>query len=261
MGISNENTAAHHLHTLLQKVRDSGEATLRNGWCKVLDADVNSVDFSKRYSEVAVLLQMTIRQLDALPDRSRARCERYAPDWWMMVVQPNHNWSDNSRSPAALFAQDKLDHLESAADLISGNLVGSGAAPRSADLEEMTRQCNEWIDLLAAMGEDEINGPVRDALVSQIRHLLWLIDNVTLFGGARVAEEASGVIGSLTQAGATLVNVQPNNAGRWKNAMLGLLAACVVFNQAVPIAQESIENGSGLVKEIVSVVDEFGSDK
>ncbi|MFI0257754.1 hypothetical protein ACH4OW_01735 [Streptomyces sp. NPDC017056] len=261
MGISNENTAAHHLHTLLKSVRDSGEQTLRGAWCKVLDADMDSSEFARRHSEVVMLLQMTIRQLNSLPERSRLRCERYVADWWTVVVQPIHNWGDHTRTPQSLFPQDKLDHLESAADLISGNLIGSGAAPRSADLDEMAMRCNEWIDLLTAMSDAEIDGPVRDALISQVRHLLWLIENATMFGGARVAEEASTVIGSLTQASATLANVQPNHASRWKKMLLGLIAACVVFNQAAPVLQGSITAGEELVKEITAVANDFGSDE
>ncbi|MFD9439558.1 hypothetical protein ACFWBR_11830 [Streptomyces sp. NPDC060006] len=218
------------------------------------------MEFAQRHSEVIALLQMTIRQLNALPERSRQRCQRYVDAWWAAVVQPAINWSDTNRPAQGVIDEDKLDHLESTAELISGNLVGSGAAPRSANLDEMGSQCREWIDLLTSMDEEEINGPVRDELISQIRHLIWLIDNVGLFGGARVSEEASTVIGSLAQAGATLVNAQSNNVSRWKTAFLALIAACVVFNQASPILQESITSGEGLVKEIAAVVDNFRED-
>lgn len=261
MSFSNENTAAHHLYTILQSVRDSGEGNHVAGWCSVLGADWQSVEFARRHSEVVALLQMTIRQLDALPERSRLRCERYVGAWWTAVMQPAINWSDPSRPALGIIAEDKLDHLESAAELISGNLVGSGAAPRSANLDEIARQCHEWVDLLTSMGEEEIIGPVRDELISQIRHLIWLIDNVSLFGGSRVAEEASTVIGSLAQTGATLVNAQPNSTSRWKNALFAFVAACVVFNQASPILQESIAGGEGLIKEIVAVVDNLQDDE
>ncbi|MFJ8711733.1 hypothetical protein ACIRD9_00735 [Streptomyces violaceus] len=256
MSVSIENTAAHHLHTLLTSVRNSEESSLTDAWCKVLDAEWGTLEFAKRHSEVVTLLQMTIRQLNSLPERSRLRCERYVTAWWTLVMQPILNWSDTTRSPHILFDEDKLDHLESTADLISGNLVGTDAAPHGSNFEEIVEQCHEWIELLTSIGDDELNGPLRDELISQIRHLIWLIENAALFGGARVAEEASTVIGSLTQAGATLVNVQPENLSRWKKALLGLIAVCVVFNQASPIVQESITAGSGLIKEITAAVDD-----
>ncbi|MER5835875.1 hypothetical protein ABT116_34855 [Streptomyces sp. NPDC002130] len=257
MDVSVENTAAHHLHTLLTLVRDSGEANLQNAWCKALDAEWGSLEFAKRHSEVVALLQMTIRQVNSLPERSRMRCERHVGSWWTLVMQPILNWSDATRTPHALFDANRLDHLESTADLISGHLVGSIAAPRSSNFEEIVTQCREWIEFLTAMGNEDIDGPVRDQLISQIRHLIWLVENANLFGGARVSEEASTVIGSLAQAGATLVNVSADNSNRWKTALLALVTACVVFNQASPIIQESITGGEAIVKEIATVVEEW----
>lgn len=257
MSFSNENTAAHHLYTLIARVRSSTESNAASAWAEVLDAEWGSHEFARRHSEVAGLLHMTIRQVSALPERARIRCERHIGAWWVAVMQPAINWMDESRSLQSLIEDDKLDHLEFTADLISGNLAGSNAAPRSADMSEMVDRCNEWIELLGSMGEGEIDGPVRDQLISQLRHLIWLIGNADLFGGARVAEEASTVIGSLAQTGASLVNVREESANRWKKTFLALVAACVVFNQASPVLQESITVGESLVKEIASVVDDF----
>ncbi|MER6713750.1 MULTISPECIES: hypothetical protein [unclassified Streptomyces] len=257
MNVSVENTAAHHLHTLLTNVRDSGKSNLREAWCQVLGAQWESLEFAKRHSEVVTLLQMTIRQLDSLPERPRSRCERHVGSWWILVMQPILNWADTNRSPHALFDANQLDHLESTADLISGYLGGSNAAPQTSKFEEIVTQCQEWIDLLTSMGAEEINEPLRNQLISQIRHLIWLIENANLFGEARVAEEASTVIGSLAQAGATLVNVRPDNASRWKTAMLALITACVVLNQATPIIQESITAGGAIVKEITAAAENW----
>ncbi|WP_143655784.1 hypothetical protein [Streptomyces sp. XY006] len=257
MELSVENTAAHHLHTLLTSVRDSGKLNLREAWCKILDAEWGSLEFAKRHSEVVTLLQMTISQLNSLPERARSRCERHVGSWWILVMQPILNWSDTNRNPSVLFDTDQLDHLESTADLISRNLVGSSAAPRNSKFEDIVTQCQDWIEFLASMGSEEIEEPLRNQLISQIRHLIWLIENANLFGGARVAEEASTVIGSLAQTGASLVNVRPDNASRWKTAMLALVTACVVLNQATPIIQDSITAGETIVKEIASVVEEW----
>ncbi|MEW1749527.1 hypothetical protein [Streptomyces angustmyceticus] len=260
MSFSNENTAAHHLYTLLRDVRDSGKTSYAAGWARVLDAPWDSPEFARRHSEVVALLQLTLRQLNALPERSRLRSERHINAWWIAVMQPQAAWTDTNRPAHGLIDQNALDHLESTAELISGNLVGSDAAPRSGDLDEMAKQCHEWVDLLSAMSEEELNGPMRDGLISQVRHLIWLIEHVDLFGGARVAQEANGVIGSLTQASAVLVDPRPESASRWKSGFLALLAACVFFNQAAPIATESISSGADLVREISSVVDQVGGE-
>ncbi|WP_333739220.1 hypothetical protein [Streptomyces sp. IBSBF 2806] len=195
--------------------------------------------------------------MSALPERARTRCERHVDAWWNAVMQPTINWRDQNRSLQSIIDDDKLDHLESTADLISGNLVGSDAAPRSADLSEMVDRCNDWIELLASLSEIEISGPVRDQLISQLRHLVWLVDNAGLFGAARVAEEASTVIGSLAQTGASLINIRDENVNRWKKALLAFVTACVVFNQASPILQQSISAGESLVRDIASVVEDL----
>lgn len=257
MSFSNDNTAAHNLHTLIARVRSSTEANVASAWSDVLGAEWGTYEFARRHAEVVTLLQMTIRQLTALPERVRIRSERHVSAWWTAVMQPVINWTDATRRLHTIIDDDKLDHLESAADLIAGSLVGSGAAPQSADLSEMAQRCNEWIELLASMDEHEMSGPARDQLISQIRHLIWLIENVRYFGGARVAGEASTVIGSLAQTGASLVNLRDENASRWKSALLAFVTACVVFNQGAPIVQESITQGESIVREIASVVDDF----
>ncbi|MER7686891.1 hypothetical protein [Streptomyces sp. NPDC097610] len=255
MGFSNENTAAHHLYTILCQIRDSGENAYSAGWVHVLDAEWGSPEFARRHTEVVTLLQLTLRSLNALPERSRVRSERYVNGWWVAVMQPVANWSDINRPAQGVISQEDLDQLESTAELISGNLMGSDAAPRSGNLDEIAKQCKEWLDLLQSMSESEISGPVRDELISQIKHLIWLIEHVDLFGGARVAGEATSVIGSIAQISTTLANVEPETASRWKKGFLTLLAACVFFNQAVPIVQESISTGSDMVKEITAVVE------
>lgn len=252
MSFSSGNTSPHQLHTLLSRVRGS-ESYYEQGWSQVLGAEWGTVEFAKRHSEVVNLLLSTIEQLDALPERSRDRSLRYAPSWWTAVVQPQINWTDPARPAMNLITQEMLDHLEAAADLVAGSLVGSTAAPRSTELQDIAEQCREWIGLLGDMEEAELAGPIKDRLVAQIEHLVWLIENVEIFGGARVADEASRVMGSLMQATAT-VNPSPANASRWQKAWNTFLAVCLAFSLGAPALQQSIEAGSGLVKEISGVV-------
>ncbi|MFJ9133391.1 hypothetical protein ACIRRT_10025 [Streptomyces sp. NPDC102256] len=200
---------------------------------------------------------MTIRQIEALPERPRIRAQRHTSAWWSAVMQPMANWQDSGRPAASLINQDRLDHLESTADVISSNLEGTAAAPNSDRLEDLAKQCQDWLALLSE--SSEIAPALRDELLSQIRHLIWLIEHADLFGGARVAQEASGVIGSLTQAVSTL-DVGSPARGRWMNGLLAMLAACVFFNQAAPIVQESISAGSDLVKEISTIVEQVQRD-
>ncbi|MEW2496816.1 hypothetical protein AB0942_25265 [Streptomyces nodosus] len=256
MVTSTENTAAHNLHTILSQVRDSGGRTYAAAWAEALDAPWESLEFSRRHSEVTNLLLLTMRQIGAMPDRARSRTERYIPGWWAAVMQPLTNWQDNGRPPATLINQDRLDHLEAAAELISARLGGTDAAPRGGDLSQLSGQCREWLEILGSLDDVEITPALRAQLISQIQHLIWLIDHADLFGGARVAQEASSVIGSLAQASSTLTT-QPENTSRWKKGFVAFVTACAIFNQAATTVQDSLEVGTGLVKEIASTVEEI----
>ncbi len=260
MSFSSENTAPHHLHLLLSRVRNSSEAQYANGWAQVLGAEWGSVEFAKRHAEVVSLLLSTIEQLNALPERSRDRSLRYVPNWWTAVVHPQVNWTDSGRAADTLISQETLDHLEAAADLIAGSLVGSAAAPRSTELQGIAEQCQEWLELLRDMNDAELGGPIKDRLISQIEHLIWLIENVEVFGGARVADETNRVMGSMVQAAATM-NPSPTISSRWQKSWYAFIAVCLAFNLGAPVLQESIQAGTGLVKEISGVVNEIQSSE
>ncbi|MFE0353213.1 hypothetical protein ACFW2I_06945 [Streptomyces nigra] len=238
-------------------MQSSGKQTYADGWALALGAEWGSMEFAKRHAEVVNLMVATIEQLNALPERARERTLRYINAWWNSIVQPQVNWGDTGRPAHGIIKQDMLDHLEAAADIIAGSLVGSTAAPRGVNFDAIADQCREWLDLLQSMEESEISGPVRDGLISQIEHLIWLVENVDLFGGARVASEASRIIGTLAQASATMENANPETVSRWKKGWLALIAVCVAFNGGVAVVQESIDSGTAIVKEITGVVNDL----
>lgn len=261
MSFSTENTAPHHLHRLLSEVKDSGEANLADGWSAALGAEWGTLEFAKRHAEVVALAVTTLEQLNALPERARERSLRYANDWWTALIQPRTNWQDRGRGADGVIEQDMLDHLEAAADIIAGNLVGSVAAPRGVDFDAIVEQCNEWLTLLRDMDASEISGPVRDGLISQIDHLVWLIENVALFGGARVSSEASRVVGSLAQASVTMENARPETAGRWKQGFFSFITVLAALSTGVVAVDQGITSGTSIVKEIAGVVSDIqGAD-
>ncbi|WP_158933364.1 hypothetical protein [Streptomyces sp. KE1] len=256
MAASIENTAAHNLHSILDRVRQSGGGAITQGWAAALEASWGSPEFSKRHSETVNLLLLTIQQIEALPERSRTRTERYISHWWTAVMQPKINWNDPARPSSGIIGQDALDHLEATAEIISAHLQGTNAAPIGDDLTKLTEQCHEWLALLTELSEEEISTGLRSQLISQVGHLIWLIENRELFGGARISQESSNIVGSLFQA-ANEITTRPENTGRWRNGLWSLLAACAIFTQSALVVQDSIEAGTGLVKEIANTVAEI----
>ncbi|WP_406508466.1 hypothetical protein [Streptomyces sp. NBC_00212] len=254
MASSVSNTAPHYLHQVLSRVHASGAQSLREGWSGVLDAEWGSGEFARRHAEVAALLSETMQQVQALPERARLRYSRYFSDWWLAVVQPNSGWTDPGRSANGLITQDILDHLESAADQIDGALAGTSSAPRGSNLQDLKDSCTSWLEILRGAPAGDLPVTLQEGLISQILHLIWLIDNADLFGGSRISREANQVIGSLAQA-AVVNRGDVETTGRWKRALLAFIASAALFTTGATELQNAIGAGDGLVKEIGSVVD------
>ncbi|MFC8709984.1 hypothetical protein ACFUCQ_08595 [Streptomyces sp. NPDC057197] len=242
------NTNAHHLHDILERVRNSGKQRVRDGWAIALEAPFGDADFVRMHSEVANLLSATCRDVDALGGRQSDRVSQYFPAWWSAVVYPNGSWIGDVGCQN-LISEQALDMLAVTADLIAGALAGSSAAPRGGDLSDLREKCEEWLTLLEEIPSGSISDGTRDQLSVQVAHLIWLIDNVNLFGGARVAQQTEGLVGSLTQAVGGLPNASPLR-GKLGAAVVTLMSVLFVFNQGTEIAQTSIENAKGVVREI-----------
>ncbi|GAA3952739.1 hypothetical protein GCM10023085_39050 [Actinomadura viridis] len=230
---------------------------MQKAWINVLQAQWGSNEFSRRYSEVASLLTDTIEQLYALPERSCERSLRYAFSWWQALIQPKANWSASNHPPSSIIDDAALDHLEAAADIIAGSLSATSAAPAGENLEGLATQCKFWIRLIEEIDDVELSGSIKSELVAQLRHVLWLIENVDLFGGARVARETNRAMGSIAQASTSLDNASPETVGRWKKAWFALLAACMFFTTGATMFQDALTAGEGIVKEIGGVVDQI----
>jgi len=190
-------TSAHALHSVLQAVKEAGTSSLAQAWSKVLNAELRSLKFAERHGEIVGLWCETLNQIDSLPsERTRARLRSYAVSWWSALIVPDSSWS--STSSANVITDSDLDHLVNTGDIISSQLTGTAIAPDNADLTTLRAQCEEWVSILADRTEiaDE---PIRLALLGQMRHLLWLIDNVGTFGVSRVVERGDQVAGALAR--------------------------------------------------------------
>lgn len=254
------STSPHGLYEILSRVWGSGAPNFRDGWVAVLEAEWGSDEFARRHAEVAALLSDTIQQIHALPEAQRTRYSRYFPQWWTAVVQPDLGWSDNGRPARVLVAQETLDHLASAADLLETAMRGTSAAPAGTNVQELAESCRSWLEILAETPDSELASAVKTEIVAQITHLLWLIEHAELFGVARVSRETNAVVGSLAQASTMLTGVDVQAGGRWKRAFLSLVAASVVLTAGATQLQAAIEAGSGVVKEITQVVDGISAE-
>jgi hypothetical protein len=195
-------TSAHALHDVLKTVKEARAKTLAAAWSQVLDAKWKSLEFAKRHGEVVQLWYETVNQIDSLsPAKTRERLRSYASSWWLALIAPDSSWSNNT-SPALVISETDLDHLANTGDLISGQLAGTAIAPSNSDLDALRAQCQQWISILSDQTEIT-EEQLRLALLGQMRHLLWLIENARTFGVSRVVELGDQVTGTLARTAYT----------------------------------------------------------
>lgn len=60
--------AAAGLHSILERIAGSSQATIHNGWEEVLGEAYGSAEFSLRHAEVVGLFGRTVSRLFALPN-------------------------------------------------------------------------------------------------------------------------------------------------------------------------------------------------
>lgn len=193
----NYSTAGHALHDVLDRVRNSGQQTILNGWVTVLDAQPNTIAWAQRHAEVVGLYQALMEQVVSLPegDRSRTRAETYAPAWYRAVVWQSQ-WHSNHEGPGILIDDSTLDHLGHVAEILA--LRFPGTVPRLTDsaIGGLRRALEDWLGLLSST--DDVPQSTRDEIAGQIRHVFWLLDNTEIFGAAPVVRATRTVVGRIT---------------------------------------------------------------
>ncbi|MGC5365493.1 hypothetical protein ACPXCE_28115 [Streptomyces sp. DT24] len=252
------NTSAHHLHQIFEAVlsQNSGISKLRNGWQDALGEPWGSPEFCRKHAEAVNLLTGTINEISSLPDHQQQRILRYTPAWWSALVIPDHAWHGEN-TIVRLISQEALDMLASTADLIAGGRTGTAAAPRGQDLEGLRTQCEEWSTLLTEMPSDTLRDNLREGLLAQVNHLIWLIDNAATFGGSRISGQANEFVGALAQAGLEIPERHAAWRGRWGKSVYAMLVALTLFTTGSELTHKALDEGSGLVREIAQTVHEI----
>lgn len=255
MAVPGDNTSAYFLHELLVAVRESDEPYISGAWSKALDAPFDSWQFAKRHGEVVNLFKETVEGMDALPERTRLRLERYVNAWWIAVVGPQSVWNNNQHPPARVIDDTALDQLGSAADLLSLYCAGSAVAPAAANLDQLREACADWLDLLQNLGPEELPDALKLQLVAQLQHLIWLIEISPLVGGARVAQEASRFVGALANTAATAPNGSPARSSTWREKLGAFLGVLVLFTAGVEASTAAIDAGQGAVTQVEELIE------
>ncbi|GAA0985541.1 hypothetical protein ENKNEFLB_01405 [Nocardioides aquaticus] len=199
---------ARALHDLLSRAIEMSD-TVENSWGAMLAVEATSREFTRRHAEVVGLYTGTLALIESLPEAARERAARYDRKWWTAIVAPRVTWHQNT-AMVSVVDRPALDQLASFADLVEARLENSLAVPGSTDLTELRAVVDEWLVALAE--EKDLPAELRSGLIRTLTHVVWLIDNVDLFGVGRVAAAATEVVGEVAVVGQRL---PPATRGEW----------------------------------------------
>jgi hypothetical protein len=249
-------TAGHALYDLLQQLRRSNQVTVLNAWSSLLGAEAGSAQWAQRHAEVVGLYQSVIQQIMSLPeeDPTRKRALRYAPGWYRAVVWQS-NWQSNGERPRAVVDDATLDHLGSIADIVAYRIPGAAVRPSDNSVARLRGELDDWLDLLGHSGE--VPQATREEIGGQIRHVLWLLDNIETFGAAPVVREVRTVVGRATESAVT-----QGWASKLATRIGALVIALGAFTSGMEATTQALEAG----RETLTVVSEIvrgepGSDE
>lgn len=248
-------TAGHALHDVLDRVRNSGEPTIQRGWAAVLDAQPNTLAWAQRHAEVVNLYRTLLLEVSSLPEGQRARewAERYAAAWYRAVVWQSH-WQNNQEPASKIIDDSTLDHLGQTAEILQLRMSGTAASPTDEGIARLRHELEEWLGVLEETAD--IPKPTREEIAGQIRHVLWLLDNIETFGCAPVARETRMVVGRITEATATR-DPQSNTGKKWAARAGALIVALTLFTDVADHTTHALEAVQQTVQETRKVTSEI----
>lgn len=204
----------------------------------------------QRYAEVWGLLSESLRLIASLPELSQARYLKYADAWLHMLATPGGNWNSNTID----INEPALDQLGALGDLADSILIGTASVPAGGeDLESLRSECEEWLTSVDQFVE--LPAAARHELSAQLRHLLWLIDNVSTFGVSRVTQEARSTEATLR---AQEDRLSGDRLTGWKQKAGAFSMALMVVTGGLTTTAAAIEAGTNVVQQGTDLRDAIG---
>lgn len=235
-------TDAHALHALLsQVVAEPAGNGLHTAWANALDAKSGTSLFAKRHGEVVALYNRSVEQIEMLPSSTRANYRQWVPIWWRAVITPDMKWDYGL--PGPVIDTVHLSLLHTLGDVVHATFGGSPISPGGGHLDRLKAAVETWVEELS----DPVvlpNQSLRLSLIESLNHVLWLIENRTLFGDAPVARAAQEVVGAVALAAP---HVPAEKVKTWKQRAVELAAAIAIFNGIVVGGQTAIEGTAEVI--------------
>lgn len=196
-------SAARALYEVLADLDASSAQSPFHAWKEISGVSPDDPLFARHHVALLTLLDRVSRDISALPSPSRDRYTPYFASWWAALVRPRADWA----TALPVIERANLDMLAALADLVetrdtlvSGGLV-DGALEQLRALAEQVRA--EAADIPDA----DLSASVRDQIVADMEHVLWLIDHSDTYGAVPAVQAMEMATGRI--AAATTTNSSP----------------------------------------------------
>lgn len=238
------------LYNVLQRVTQSGKQSFDQGWSYALGAQVGTVEFIQRHSEVVGLAQMVTSHLMALPedDSTRARYVKYLPAWYNVVVYRNGGWNASGHAPASAISDTVLDHLAGLGDRFDHRFGGEDYVLTDKAEHQLRATLDEWLQLL---DEAQLPANIAREIRTKVDHILWLLDNVNLVGTQPVVERTRELAGT----GFSIMAQRPSIARKVGSAMLGLVGFLGLVNETVDNVNGILAGTTEMIEHVHEIQD------
>lgn len=247
-------TDAHALHSILAAVEKSQAKSLHLRWAGVLGAEVNTPEFDRRHAEVVGLYTRILRDIQALPEAQQRIYGPYRHAWWEAVMQPNTAWG-SGQNRVVIITREHLHLLHTAGDLIESRLDSTSSAPGATNLDSLREVIDGWVEMLTTEPGMLPNAALRTVLVRQLEHVLWLIENASLFGAGPIASAAQEAVGGIVMASP---EVPEPHKRSWKQRAFQALGTLILFNAIGTEATTAIESVGDLAAAMIEAGDKAG---
>jgi hypothetical protein len=185
-------SSAHALHDLIARVNSRighAERSAYNSWQVVSGLQHDSPDFARFHAEVMALFGEVAEGVQALSPPQQERYAQYLPQWWAAIVQPRMDWATDNKK---IIEPAPLNMLGALADLLEARApLGGPSNPHATDI------LMKAVAMLLGEVEAETTllPTVRDQIVADLKHVLWLLEHVGTFGVEHAVAATERVIG------------------------------------------------------------------
>ncbi|WP_157105978.1 hypothetical protein [Nocardia sienata] len=244
-----ELNPAAGLHSILQKMSQSGAASVQKGWESVLGVQYGTPDFARRHAEVVALVGRISDRLYAMPEGNptRERNLRYLPHWYSAVVYSN-GWNAQGHPAQNVISVDHLDDLGNFSDILVGRDRDAGDGISDDAMARLREGLAKWRELV---DESTLPGQLREQIRGQVDHLEWLLTGVETFGPQPVVARTEELVGT----GVTALALIPRLAKKVTEAVVYCTGALTIINGGMAegnVFLEHLTTMSAQIEELTS---------